>query len=831
VAKLSNIVKDYAASGAVNTHVNLFGFTRDGVLLTKSGDQAVVLRVAPPDYECLDPDALAEVTQRFAASMRLFDPSFRFYQYAIKRSGARAPASAHHSNPVVERALRDQEERLDAKADNLYELEIYFVIIYEGSRQEQMLADQFRLALRHPISALKAFFSTDVTIRLIEEAIERGEQILLNKVNGFIVQMRDTVPLRLATKQEAFTFYRRLLNFDPVKADSVRLQHERYVDFYVCDTPIECYRDHLRMRDHFAKTLTLNDLPAETYPNMLRVLQELPSQFVIAVEFIAIDNFTMRGVIKGKQRHAFNSKKSLFSHLSLEAASAAPADQLVDESQTARVDQLGQCLTEIEMKGGSIGLYTLTVVLYDTDFKRLQKSAAGAFKSLAGHGATLYEEGYNQLNAFMAMLPGGSMFNLRGLYLPSNCIADMSLLFAPHRGEPIDRHLRADCLATLETRQQSLFSFNLHHYDIGHSLANAPSGKGKSFVLNFLITCAQKYAGIRTVVFDIGGSYEMLTRQFGGSYMPVALKDRPFKINPFCLPPTQKNLQFLFSFVKVLIESSGTFSTTDQDERELFTQISSLYHLDPPQRRLGTLLHILPKHLEPHLRRWTADGQYGDVFDNAEDSLTFATFQTFDFAGMAEFPQVIEPLWFYVLHRTDSEITDPAALSTFKTCVFDEAWLFVRNATVKQYIVEAMKTWRKSNAAMILATQSVGDLSENGILQTVVENCANLIFLANPRLDRHQYAEFFKLNETELDLIAGLIPKQEMLIKRPDLSKVVELNVSAKDYWLFTNNAVDNDVKRRAFEKLGLERGLDYLENQQRAIDNSVAEGTERTKL
>ena len=125
---------------------------------------------------------------------------------------------------------------------------------------------------------------------------------------------------------------------------------------------------------------------------------------------------------------------------------------------------------------------------------------------------------------------------------------------------------------------------------------------------------------------------------------------------------------------------------------------------------------------------------------------------------------------------------------------------------------------------MIMATQSVGDLSENGILQTVADNCANLIFLANPRLDRHQYADVFKLNETELDLIAGLIPKREMLIKRPDLSKVVELNVSAKDYWLYTNNSVDNDVKRRAFQELGLERGLEYLEKQKRAIDNPVAE-------
>ena len=415
--------------------------------------------------------------------------------------------------------------------------------------------------------------------------------------------------------------------------------------------------------------------------------------------------------------------------------------------------------------------------------------------------------------------------------MPSDCYAGLSLLFAPHPGEPVDAHLGKKCLAVLETRQKSLFSFSLHYFDLGHGLITGMSGVGKSFLLNFLITNAQKY-GPRTVIIDIGRSYEMLTRQCGGSYLPIALKERVFTINPFSLPLTASNQQFLFSLVKVLIESSGNFSMSDQDERELFTQIGSLYLIDSSQRRLLTLLHILPRHLEPHLRRWTEGGQYGDLFDNVQNTLTFAQFQTFDFAGMDEYPQILEPLLFYLLHRASKEITDPASLGTFKLCVIDEAWRFLKNDTVKQYIVEAMKTWRKSNAAMLLATQSAVDLAANGMLQIVADSCGTLIFLANPRLDRRQYREAFRLNETELDLIAGLTPKRQMLIKRPDLSKVLELNVSAKDYWLFTNNAPDNELKRQAFERLGFEKGLEYLATQKRAIDNPLSDQTtERTML
>jgi len=59
----------------------------------------------------------------------------------------------------------------------------------------------------------------------------------------------------------------------------------------------------------------------------------------------------------------------------------------------------------------------------------------------------------------------------------------------------------------------------------------------------------------------------------------------------------------------------------------------------------------------------------------------------------------------------------------------------------------------------------------------IVESCATKMFLANPDLDRKSYREIFHLNETEVDLIARLIPKQQILVKRPDLAKVLNLNV------------------------------------------------------
>src|SRR5215469_4475420 len=258
--------------------------------------------------------------------------------------------------------------------------------------------------------------------------------------------------------------------------------------------------------------------------------------------------------------------------------------------------------------------------------------------------------------------------------------------------------------------------------------------------------------------------------------MTIGIERNQFTINPFSLAPTRENLHFLFSFVRVLIESGG-FEMEGADAKALHETIENVYQLDTDVRRLGTVAACLPMNLRPHLARWVDNGQYEELFENSEDSLTCSTFQVFDFEGLDRYPEILEPLLFYILHRSNTCIYDPDEFATFKLFLLDEAWRFFRNPTVKAYVTEALKTWRKRNAAMLLATQSSGDLEQNDMLQTVAESCGTMIFLANPRMDRQHYRSVYGLNEVEADLIVNLQPKREMLIKRPDRSKVIRLEV------------------------------------------------------
>ena len=78
-------------------------------------------------------------------------------------------------------------------------------------------------------------------------------------------------------------------------------------------------------------------------------------------------------------------------------------------------------------------------------------------------------------------------------------------------------------------------------------------------------------------------------------------------------------------------------------------------------------------------------------------------------------------------------------------------------------------------------------------------------------MDRNVYRDAFHLNDAELDLIAGLVPPGQMLIRKAQSSKKVQLNVDSVSHWTATNNARDNLKKRDYFDRFGFADGLRHL--------------------
>ncbi len=810
--RLDRLDKTYREAGSFNEQVNLFAFIDDQVFLTKSGDVGVVLALEGVDYECLDTATLDNLTKRLESALKFFDEKCRVYQYLFKRNRAEIPFQTS-ADTVVDAAIRNRVEYLYSKADEIYSLKIYYVILFEGFRYQHRLFPTLSKLVSEPAQAFReiaALASTRKQVVLIESEIEKARATLLAKARNFIGQVSDFMRVEILGRQEAFRVLKSALNFSPEKTVGARVNGDAFLDCSLCESHLECHRGHLRLDDHFLKVMTLKEPSAQSFPLILKRLLEIPANFYVATEWEKQAQDKSRHMIHSRRRHYHNTKRSFISHLSMSNQPENPRDILVDDSKEAQVRDLGRALEELELKGNYFGEFSLTIVVYDLDLAKVEAACADFYKVFSVHDATIYEERYNLLNAYLATIPGNYAFNLRRTLILNTNYADYSFIFTLHSGSQTNKHLNREYLAVLETNHKTPYYLNLHYQDVAHTVILGRTGAGKSFLLNFLITNLQKYEPA-TFIFDLGGSFETLTELFGGAYVRVGLNSSAFQINPFCLPATKQNIDFLALFAKVLMEGKGEERLTTDEAQDVYHQIENLYDVEPELRTLTTLANMLDRSLARRLDKWTTGGQFGFVFDNPRDTLTFSRFQCFDFQGMSGYPDILEPLLFYILHRANSVITDSASSHVFKAFFIDEAWVFFRNPSIKSYIVEALKTWRKSNAAMILSTQSLDELRKSEILDVIIESCATKIFLANPDMDRDLYQRQFHLNDREVDLISRLIPKRQMLIKKPDIAKVANLEVDPKSYWLYTNDPFDNQKRQEAFKQYGFEEGLKKL--------------------
>jgi len=810
---LKRVFRNYEETGSLGAMVNLFGFVGPQTFLTKSGEVGMILELQGVDYECLDQMALDALTKRLESALRLFEENYRVYQLLFKRNRQPIPHT-FSGNLVVDSSIRNRIAYFAEKADSLFSLSIVFVVLCPALSARRSLANailEFPARPRQAFAELRAQFSSEATIRLDDRAIARAESALWQKVESFRTQVSDLVATRILPKEEAFVVLKRTLNFDPLKLGNAKLKHDTFLDYYLAESHLECHRGHLRVGDHYVKVLTLKEPTAHTFPLLLKGLLDVRANFHVVTEWKKEEPGKTRRNIQAKRRHFHNTKRSFFSQVSLN--DAPTQDILLDDAKESQVRALGKGIEEIELHGNYFGQFSLTVVIYDLDLSAVERAAAEIYKVFGVHDAQLYDERYNLLNAFLAAIPGNYAFNLRYLYLLNTNYADLSFLFTLHSGETRNQHLRQEYLAVLETNPTSPYYLNLHYRDVAHSMILGRTGSGKSFLLNFLITNLQKYNPF-TFIFDLGGSFESLTRLFGGSYLRVGLESSDFTINPFCLPPTKANFDFLTLFIKVLL-GSAVGKLDPLTERELYEQIENLYSLDPALRTLDVLANTLPRQLTYALAKWMRGGQFGFLFDNPHDTISFSRFQCFDFQRMNRYTELLEPLLFYMLHRANELITNRNLSATFKAFFIDEAWVFLRNPSIQQYVTEALKTWRKHNAAMILSTQSLDELKRSELLDVMVESCATKLFLANPDMDQELYRKQFHLNDTEVALIAALRPKQQFLIKTPELAKVANLNVDRRSYWLYTNDPYDNRKRREAFDTYGFEKGLEHLAGEQ----------------
>src|SRR6266853_2874699 len=233
--KLKRIFKNYQDTGAFNELVNLYGFIDHSVFLTKTGALGVTLEVRGVDYECLDQAALDQLTKRLESALKLFDENYRVYQYLFKRNNETIPYKLY-GNPIVDTAIKNRIAYLGSKADTLFSLSVYYVVLYQGFQTSAKLGSALAEFPNNPkkaVADLRAHFSGQKQVVVLGQHVSNAQAALLQKARSFILQVSDFLAVRMLDKQEAFRVLKRTLNFHPDKLDLAKLKYDTFLNYYL----------------------------------------------------------------------------------------------------------------------------------------------------------------------------------------------------------------------------------------------------------------------------------------------------------------------------------------------------------------------------------------------------------------------------------------------------------------------------------------------------------------------------------------------------------------------------------------------------------------------
>ena len=166
------------------------------------------------------------------------------------------------------------------------------------------------------------------------------------------------------------------------------------------------------------------------------------------------------------------------------------------------------------------------------------------------------------------------------------------------------------------------------------------------------------------------------------------------------------------------------------------------------------------------LSAYSLAGPLGRFVDADHDVLLEERFITFELETlMAMGPKVVVPVATYLFHRIDQRLDGRPTL-----VILDEAWIMLTNSVFGAKIEEWLRTLRKKNAAVVLATQSLSEIANSPHRDVILESCPTKLYLPNPEAKNSATREMYRrfgLSDRQIDIVADATPKRHYYYVSP----------------------------------------------------------------
>jgi type IV secretion system protein VirB4 len=766
----------FAKAGAACSIVPIARFVTDHIFALKGGGYGCLFQLSGIDEEGLTDQELESQLRMIEGALRGLPEGACLYQYTRVRSGYELPRQLLYDNPVTHTFVTDRLEFLE-KTAGFRRIDLHWCLTVEPSKVKSF--------------ERKPDENAASTSRMLAE-LQKTATLLAGNLGN-------SIGLRLLDKQSTFQFFSYLFNLEDW-AEWGQLRSDTGVDRQIVQNPVSWESDHLRIGGQFVQMYSMQTTPEASRPCMFSGLLTMDCDSILCSTWRPKSSATARHEIDQQEKFISFFKVGVLSRVMAGRDTGSLDTGAGAKAANNAVDDLSDVIRALDKKAH--GEFSLRLLVATRGVAELHSVSPTVHRVFVEARAQIMEETLGNLSAFYAMFPGNAKFNVFPMWLAEDHHARLSSIFAPQLGHPHSDDLDGEYLNVFETRTRTPFFQDAYVDGVRVQLILGPTGSGKSVTGNLTIAHEQKYGGF-TYIFDIGGSYESVVELYGGRVDRIG-KDGP-RLNPFTLEPTESNIQFLYSFIKLLLTNGGA-ELEPEDDDVIHKAVQDMYLLDAVNRRLSTL--YLPKKLDRYLSKWVGRGVYSAIFDNVEDSLSLSRLQCFDFQGVnnAQYADLIEPLMVWLLRRINDVLYNPANLGVPKHILIEEIFSSMKNKQLLDGALASIKTVRKNLGGVTMIGQSAEDLGANA--DSIVNSCTSFLFLRDATFNRKRYAELFKMNEQQLALFESLQDREALYMRRDGLTKVVKLNLDSRSYAAFSTKPKDRVRRSKLIARYGLTEGI-----------------------
>lgn len=509
-----------------------------------------------------------------------------------------------------------------------------------------------------------------------------------------------------------------------------------------------------RLGKQFIQVIAIDGFPTESVQGMLTTLGQLPINYRWSTRFIALDAHHATNHLESYRRKWRQKMRGIVDQV------LNNPNGRIDSDAVEMAEDAESAIADINSGNVSYGYYTSVIVLMSEDREVLVQASNTTEKAITALGFSARVETINTLEAFMGSLPGHGTENIRRPLISTRNLADFmptSSIWTGENKAPCPFYPEGPALMQCITTGSSPFRLNLHVRDLGHTLIIGPTGSGKSTKLGMIAAQLRRYANMQVFAFDKGMSMYPLCSAVGGQHYEIAATQEQLAFCPLQYLSTASDRSWAIGWIETLLTLNGV-SVTPAQRNEIASAIESI-HNSGSATLTDLSSSIQDVSIREALKPYTLDGAMGHLLDAETDSLSLDRFTVFEIDELMNLGERYAlPVLLYLFRRIETALNGQPSV-----IILDEAWLMLGHKAFREKIREWLKTLRKANCAVILATQSLSDASQSGILDVIMESTATKIFLPNHHAQEAEQAQLYQrlgLNDREIDTLAKATPKR-----------------------------------------------------------------------